>query len=164
MREPWRNVVDIFPVMERIETNAQFAQIIAPGDMIAIITMNIKIGDVEGLMNICLPYFTLEDIMDKLNTKYWYSTMQKEDSENYEEHIESLIKRIDVPVKAVLGKSQISVNDFIDLQVGDIIRLGTEVDSEMEVYVGNIKKFKALPGSNRDKYAVRVTEVIREEG
>ena len=69
-----------------------------------------------------------------------------------------------VPVKAVLGKSQISVNDFIDLQVGDIIRLGTEVDSEMEVYVGNIKKFKALPGSNRDKYAVRVTEVIREEG
>ena len=164
MREPWRNVVDIFPVMDRIETNAQFAQIIAPGDMIAIITMNIKIGDVEGLMNICLPYFTLEDIMDKLNTKYWYSTMQKEDSENYEEHIESLIKRIDVPVKAVLGKSQISVNDFIDLQVGDIIRLGTEVDSEMEVYVGNIKKFKALPGSNRDKYAVRVTEVIREEG
>ena len=164
MREPWRNVLDIFPVMERIETNAQFAQIIAPGDMIAIITMNIRIGDVEGLMNICLPYFTLEDIMDKLNTKYWYSTMQKEDSENYEEHIESLIKRIDIPVKAVLGKSQISVNDFIDLQVGDIIKLGTDVESEMEVYVGNIKKFKALPGSNRDKYAVRVTEVIREEG
>ena len=162
MREPWRNVVDISPVMERIETNAQFAQVIAPSDMIAIITMNVKIGDVEGFMNICLPYFTLEDIMDKLNTKYWFSTMQREDDDNYEEHIEALIKRIDVPVKAVLGKSQISVNDFINLQVGDIIKLDTGINSEMEVYVGNIKKFTALPGSSKDKYAVRVTTVIRE--
>ena len=45
--------------------------------MIAIITINVKIGDVEGLMNICLPYLTLEPVMDKLNTKYWYSTMQE---------------------------------------------------------------------------------------
>lgn len=162
MREPWRNVVDISPVLERIETNAQFAQVIAPSDMIAIITMNVRIGDVEGFMNICLPYFTLEDIMDKLNTKYWFSTMQKEGSEEYEEYIEALIKRIDVPLKAVLGKSQVSVNDFIHLQVGDIIRLDADVGSDMEVYVGNIKKFAALPGSSKDKYAVRVTSIVRE--
>lgn len=162
MREPWKNVIDIDPMMERIETNAQFAQVIAPSDMIAIISMNVKIGDAEGLMNICLPYFTLEDVMDKLNTKYWFSTMQKSDTVDYEEHIESLIKRIDVPVKAVLGKSCVSVDDFLNLQVGDIIRLDTRVESEMNVFVGNIKKFTALPGSNKDNYAVRVTSVIRE--
>ena len=162
MREPWRNVIDINPMMERIETNAQFAQVIAPSDMIAIVSMSVKIGDIEGLMNICLPYFTLEDVMDKLNTKYWFSTMQKDDTVDYEEHIESLIKRIDVPVKAVLGKSQVAVNDFLNLQVGDIIRLDTGVDSEMNVYVGNIKKFTALPGSSKDKYAVQVTSIIRE--
>lgn len=163
MREPWRNVIEINPMMERIETNAQFAQVIAPSDMIAIVSLNVKMGDVEGLMNICLPYFTLEDIMDKLNTKYWFSTMQKDDTVDYEEHIESLIKRIDVPIRAVLGRSLVSVNDFLGIQVGDIIRLDARVDSEMEVFVGNIKKFTALPGSSRDQYAVRVTSVIREE-
>lgn len=163
MREPWKTVVDIDPVMERIETNAQFAQVIAPTDMIALISLNLKIGDAEGFLNVCLPYFTVEEIMDKLNTKYWYSTMEKSDRVDYEEHIESLIKRVDVPVKAVLGKNQVSVNDFLSLQVGDIIRLNTRVDSEMEIYVGNIKKFTALPGSSRDKYAVRLTTVIREE-
>ena len=163
MREPWKNVIDINPVMERIETNAQFAQVIAPSDMIAIVTMNVKIGDVEGHMNVCLPFFTLEDVMDKLNTKYWFSTMQKESTENYSESLEAMLKRVDVPVRAVLGKSLVSVNDFINLQLGDVIRLGTEVASEMDVYVGNIKKFTALPGSNGDKYAVRVMSVIREE-
>lgn len=162
MREPWKNVLDINPMMDRIETNAQFAQVIAPSDMIAIISMSLKIGEVEGLMNICLPYFTLEDVMDKLNTKYWYSTMQKEDSTDYEEHIESLIKRIDIPVKAILGRSRVSVNDFLSLQVGDIIRLDSKVDSEMNVFVGNIRKFTALPGSNKENYAVQVTSVIRE--
>lgn len=112
MREPWRNVVDINPMMERIETNSQFAQIIAPNDMIAIVTLNIKIGEVEGFMNVCLPFFTLESVMDKLNTKFWYANMQEQNEEDFEEYIGALIKRVDVPVKAVLGKTSISVTDL----------------------------------------------------
>ncbi len=163
MRDPWKNVVEINPMMERIETNPQFVQVISPNDMIAIVTMNIKIGDIEGLMNICLPYFTLETIMDKLNTKFWFSTMKEGAEDDYEEHIEALLKRVTVPVKAVLGKSSVSVNDFLNLQLGDIIRLDSKVDSELSVFVGNIEKFTALPGSSKDSYAVRVTSVLREE-
>ena len=162
MRDPWKNVLEISPMLSRIETNPQFAQVVAPTDMTAIVTLNMKIGDVEGYINICLPYFTLEDIMDKLNTKYWYSTMQENKDQNYEENIETLIRKVEVPVKAILGKSSILVSDFMGLQVGDCIRLDTKVDSEMDVYVGNIRKFTALPGANNDFYAVRVTAVIHE--
>ena len=144
IREPWKNVIDINPMLVRIETNPQFAQVISPNDMIAIVTLNLKIGDVEGFMNVCLPYFTLESI-------------------NYEEYITTLIRKVDIPVKAILGDSQLAVNEFLNIVPGDIIRLNNRVDSEMEVYVGNIKKFKALPGTNQGKYAVRVTEVLREE-
>ncbi len=163
MREPWKNVVEISPVLTRLETNSQFAQVIAPNDMIAIITMNIKIGEVEGLMTFCLPFFTLEDVMDKLNTKYWFSNIQENHDENYEMEIESMIRKVTIPVKAVLGKSIISVADFANLQVGDCIRLDSKVDNDMDVYVGNIRKFTALPGANKDSYAVRITSVLREE-
>lgn len=163
LREPWENVADIHPRLERIETNSQFAQIISPTEMIAILTINMKIGDVEGMMNVCLPYLTLESIMDKLNTKYWYSSMQEKDEKEYQEAIEDLISRAQIPVKAVLGNSTISVNDFVNLQRGDIIRLDTKVDQELNVFVGNIRKFTALPGASGDGYAVRVTSIIREE-
>ena len=63
----------------------------------------------------------------------------------------------------MLGKSTISVNDFLNLQVGDCIRLDSGVDQDMNVYVGNIRKFTALPGTEKDSYAVRITSVIREE-
>ena len=163
LREPWENVIEIHPRLERIETNSQFAQIISPSEMIAIVTINIAIGDVQGLMNICLPFITLEDIMDKLNTKYWFSTMQSRDEKSYNEYIETAISKAQIPIKAILGKSTISVMDFINLQVGDIVRLDSHVDDELDIYVGNIVKFKALPGTGADSYAVKVTEVIREE-
>lgn len=163
LREPWKNVVDISPVLNRVETNSQFAQVIAPSDMIAIVTLSLKIGDVEGMINICLPFFTLEDVMDKLNTKFWFSSMQEKHDENYEEYIESMIRKVDVPIKAVLGRSTISVGDFMNLQVGDCIRLDSKVENDMNIYVGNIRKFTALPGANKDVYAVRITSVIREE-
>ena len=80
--EPWENVCELEPRLERIETNSQFAQIISPTEMIALVTLNVKIGDVEGLLNVCLPYLTLESIMDKLNTKYWYSSLQEKKMNN----------------------------------------------------------------------------------
>lgn len=101
--------------------------------------------------------------MDKLNTKWWYSSLQERDEQQYFDKIEMLISRAPMPLKAVLGNSVISVNDFLGLQMGDIIRLDTKVDEELDIYVGNIKKFTALPGASGDDYAVRITSVIREE-
>lgn len=163
LREPWQNVINIEPRLERIETNSQFAQIISPSEMTSIVTMNIRIGNVEGLMNICLPFACLEPVIDKLNTKYWFSSMKVKDNKSYEDVIEIAISKAKIPIRAILGKSTISVNDFVNLQRGDIIRLNTKVEDELSVYVGNIKKFTAIPGASSDTYAVRITSIIKEE-
>ena len=153
LKEPWENVIKVTPRLERIETNSQFAQIISPTETIAIITINLKIGDVEGLMNVCLPYTLLEPVMDKLNTKFWFSNMQEKDPTMYGEVIENVISKTKVPIKAILGESKVNVSDFVNLQIGDIIKIDKKVDQELDVYVGNIKKFNALPGYFEDKYA-----------
>ncbi|MFI3177920.1 MAG: flagellar motor switch protein FliM [Eubacteriales bacterium] len=162
LREPWKNVVEINPVLDILETNAQFAQILSPNEMMAIVTLNIEIGNISGLMNVCLPHVTLESVVDKLNTKFWFSSIHSGDGSSYEDLIEDLIDKVTIPLRANLGQSSISVADFMNLQVGDIIKLNSNVDNELDIYVGDIRKFTALPGTNRDKYAVRVTSVIGE--
>jgi flagellar motor switch protein FliM len=163
LREPWKNVIEVDPVLERIETNTQFAQIIAPNEMIAIVTLNVKMAEVEGFLNICIPYLTIETIIDNLNTKFWFTNMTNSDSEDHKQDLENLLKKVEVPVKAVLGKSEIAVNDFLMLQPGDIIRLERRVENELDVYVGMYKKFTAVPGTDHDRYAVRITSVYMEE-
>lgn len=163
LREPWKNVLEISPYIERIETNTQFAQIIAPNEMIALVTLSIRLADVEGFLNLCIPYMTIQDIIDNLNTKFWFTNKSNSEDEDQSVYLESMLKKVDVPVKAVLGKSQVPVSDFLGLQVGDIIRIGTRVDSELDIYVDNIKKFSAVPGTEHDRYAVRITSIYREE-
>ena len=129
--------------------------------MISLVTLNIKIGNIEGMMNICLPYVCLEKVIDKLNTKYWYSTMQMADDESYQDVIEVAISKAKIPLRAVLGKSSISVNDFANMQKGDIIKLNSKVEDELAVYVGNLYKFTALPGASSGSYAVKISSIIR---
>lgn len=161
--EPWQNVQVLEPMLERIETNSQFAQFVSPNEMTSIVTMNIRIGDVEGLFNICIPYAVVEPVIEKINTKYWYSTAEVRDEDVYREIIENSLNRAQIPVRAIMGKSAISVNDFMHLQVGDIIKVDTKIEDELDVYVGNIKKFSALPGAYDDAYAVKIKKVYREE-
>lgn len=161
--EPWQNVQVLEPMLERIETNSQFAQFVSPNEMTSIVTMNIRVGDVEGLFNICIPYAVVEPVIEKINTKYWYSTAEVRDEDVYREIIESSLNRAQIPVRAIMGKSAISVNDFMHLQVGDIIKVDTKIEDELDVYVGNIKKFSALPGAYDDAYAVKIKKVYREE-
>ncbi len=163
LHDPWENVVSILPRLTRIETNFQFAQMISPNETVSIVTLNVKVGNTEGMMNICIPYGCLEPVIDKLNTKSWYSSARLRDDEIYKEVIEFAIAKAKVPVKVVLGRSTISVNDFINMQKGDIIKLDTKTDDELNVFVGNIRKFTALPGSSSDTYAVKISSIVREE-
>lgn len=161
--EPWKTVQQLEPMLERIETNSQFAQFVTPNEMTSIITMSIKVGDVEGLMNICIPFAVLEPVIDKVNTKYWYSTSTETENGAYRDYIEESLQRAHVPVRAIMGRSAISVNDFIHLQPGDIIKVNTKLEDELDVYVGNIKKFSAIPGAYEDSYAVKIKSIYREE-
>lgn len=161
--EPWRSVQQLEPMLERIETNSQFAQFVTPNEMTSIVTMSIRIGEVEGLMNICIPFAVLEPVIDKVNTKYWYSTATETEEGVYREYLEEALQRAQIPVRAIMGRSAISVNDFIHLQPGDIIKVDTKIEDELDVYVGNIKKFSAIPGAFEDSYAVKIKSIYREE-
>jgi flagellar motor switch protein FliM len=89
--------------------------------------------------------------------------MQMIDDKSYQDVIEVAIAKARVPLRAVLGKSTISVNDFVNMQRGDIIKLNAKVEDELTVYVGNLHKFTALPGASSGSYAVKISSIIRGE-
>ena len=161
--EPWENVISLEPKLEKIETNSQVAQIISPNEIIALITFNVRIGDVEAMMNICIPHMVIEPIMDKLNTRFWFAHEKKETETQYRQHIEKRLERSKIPVSAILGKTQITVKEFIELQKGDIITIDSYVESEIPILVGSFVKFHGKPGIRKNKNAIQITSVVREE-
>ena len=161
--EAWDNIFSIRPRLERLETNSQFAQIMAGNDLVALVVIRIKIGSAEGHLNFCLPHLVLEPIMDQLKTRFWFATHDDEDIEEYRIGVEEEIEKAKVPVSAVIGKTNIMVNDFVNLQRGDVLKLDSYINSDLEIKVGNLLKFYAKPGTVRGRYAFQISTFIEKE-
>ena len=162
LEEPWENIIKLKPILEKIETNSQFSQIISPNEITALVTLSIEIGNSKGFINFCLPHRVLDSIMEKLNTKYWF-TKQDEDYDSYNRGIiESQLQDTKIPIHAVIGKTNITIRDFIHLQKGDVITLDSYIGADLSVLVGDMLKFNAKPGISKGRNAIRITELIKK--
>lgn len=160
LNEPWENVLQIHPTLEKIETNSQFVQIISPNETIALITLSIKIGKVEGMLNLCIPHLVIEPILSRLSTKFWFNNISKEPTSKDQEVLKKRVEKTNVQVQAILGSTYIKVSDFMDLQVGDVIKLDTFITENIKVFVGGQLKYFGKPGIKKKNMAVQVVEAV----
>jgi len=164
MEEAWAEVYETKPQFMSMETNPQFTQIVAPNEMIVLITIEVKIGDEVGMINVCMPYLVLEPILDKLSTFFLFSTQAKVSSPEQVQLIRKKIEWAKVDLVAFLGHSEILVRDLLDLAKGDVIPLNQSVSEPLPIYVGEFMKFKSLPGLHGEHLAIQITETIKEGG
>ena len=163
MSDAWSNVIDAEFKLDRIETNAQFAQIMSPNEPIAIVTLSIQIGETEGMINICIPHIVIEPISNQLTTKYWFKSQVAEESDKKKTNVISKqLGSTKINLRAILGETYITVNDFIGLQKGDVICLDRKVDEDIDIMIENTKKFKGIVGLKNNNLAVQITNI--EEG
>lgn len=162
IQEAWINVVELEPRLDKIEVNPQFAQIVPPNETIALVTLNLEIGDVEGMLNVCIPYLVIEPILNKLNTKSWFSTSQKELTESEINAIREKMLETRVPVKAELGSTFVKVRDISNLQKGDVIKLNASSEDEAKIRIGSQIKFSGDIGVSKNKMAIKIVNVIKD--
>lgn len=95
LREAWTTVLDLRPRLAKIDTNPQLPMIVPSTDMTVLVTLETKIGEIEGIINICIPYITVEPIIEKLSSWPWQSV-----TSNNTPFISSNLKfREDIPVR-----------------------------------------------------------------
>jgi flagellar motor switch protein FliM len=163
MREAWSQVIDLRPRLGQIETNPQFAQIVPPTEMVVLVTLETKVGEVEGMMNFCIPYLTIEPIISKLSAQYWYSSVRRGTTTENLNILRERLASIEVTVAAEIGKMDLTVRDVLALKQGDVIRLSnTRIGDPMVLKVGNKPKFTCRPGVVGNKLAVMILSKLED--
>ncbi len=160
--EAWAEVYQVQPHFMALETNPQFTQIVAPNEMVVLVTVEVKVGDTVGMINICLPYLVLEPILDKLSTFFLFSTQAKVHSPEQTKIIRRKIEWAKVDIITFLGQAEIQVKDLLDLMPGDVIPLSQGLQEPLPIYVGNFVKFRGVPGLHGEHLAVQLTEIVAE--
>lgn len=166
IEEVWSEVDKLKPQFIMMETNPQFTQIVAPNEMVALVTLEVRIGEEVGMINICMPYLVLEPILGKLSTFLLFSSQAKAASPEQRRAIQKKIEMAKVDLIALLGHAEIYVRDLLDLAKGDVIPLNQSVNDWLPIYVGEYMKFKSIPGLHGEHLAVQITGFVnggREE-
>ena len=165
LRYAWEDIADITPEIETLDTNPQFSQLLASNEAVALLSFSTKIAGNEGLVNLCLPYITLEGLLPQLSTQNWHTRLSKNelDMTKAKKKLEQKLKVSEVELTAVLGSASISVSDFLSFELGDIILLDRQVNQPVDLCLEGWPKFKITLGALDGKMAGVINDIIRSE-
>ncbi|GGE46464.1 flagellar motor switch protein FliM [Pullulanibacillus camelliae] len=161
-KDAWMNVYTIEPEMSDFEVNTQFLQIASPSETVVVISLQATVGEASGMINICLPHVTLEPIIPNLSMHQWMVESKKEVTPDDAKQIKRNVENAHVEVKAELGHATVTIGEFLDLMIDDVIPLKKGIDQPIDIKVGSELKYLGQPGLKNRHLAVQVLDVIEE--
>lgn len=163
LEESWSTVVDVRFRFENMESNPFFVQICPGTDMVLLVILKLKVADVEGMVSICIPYFLMEPIMDKLSSQQWFASTGRKKEEGARDAIVRHLGHVKIPLSIELGHTILSVEDVLQLRSGDVIKLDETVEDRIDIRVGNMIKFLGRPGTVEGNYAAEIADVLYDD-
>ncbi|AII15285.1 flagellar motor switch protein [Campylobacter iguaniorum] len=162
LKESWSSITDMYPNVEAKESSPNVVQIVSQNEIVIMVVMEIIIGNSSGMINLCYPVIYLEPILSRLaNRDIMLGETSAKKSRNKE--LKTLIGRAEVLYEAILGKSVISVSEFLNLKEGDILKLDRSADDKAIVCIDKKDVFLAEIGLHRFRKSIRIDELIKTD-
>ena len=162
LKESWSMITDMYPNVEAKESSPNVVEIVSQNEIVIMVVMEIIVGNSSGMINICYPVIYLEPILSRLaNRDIMLGETSAKKSRNKE--LKTLIGRAEVLYEAILGKSIVSVNEFLNLKEGDILRLDRSANDKAIVTIDKKEVFLAEVGLHRFRKSIRIEELIRSD-
>jgi flagellar motor switch protein FliM len=138
LKNAMSELFQVKPMLEGIEYNPQFTQIVPPGEMTLFISFEMRIEENRGMLGLCLPHMLLEPVLSSLSTERFFRRASKsqEEQELYTSTIARSIEPVGLDIMVEVGKLDRSVKEILDLSPGDIIRLPTRLNDLFRMYIG----------------------------
>ena len=162
LKHAWENVLDLTLEVVRVESNPQLVQIVPPNEVVVLISFEVALGDVRGMVNLCIPYNSIERISGKLSANSWVAYGKRKATPENIEQITRTLRSSFVELSVRLTKTRISTGELMGLRVGDVITTDKDVHSPLLVSVEGVPKFHAGPGAYKGCKAIQITEIIQD--
>ncbi len=146
------------------ESNPFFVQIVPKAEMVLLVNIKAQVGMVEGRMNLCLPFHTLEPVMERFNPQEWFVTKDKYLSEEDRARLNRKVQKVTIDLTAELTSTSLTLEELSTLSPGDVINLGTPITEGGTMHVGPIPKFYVTFGSNhRGRLCASIVDILPSE-
>ena len=159
----WQDVLDVEPEILALETNPALNQTVAPNEPVALITFSVEMNNSSTFLNICIPYLSIEKVIDKLVVQYWFRENDEEIVSDSRNKLKARLNIVSLPITGVLGSTNITVNEFLQLTEGDVITLDNSSDSPINVFIEGHLCYKGKPGTVGKNRGIQILDIIDKD-
>lgn len=163
LEDSWNTIIPVSGKFISLDDNYQSIQVATAGEIVALLTFEVQIsGKHFGLFSLCFPYPVLETVLGHLSTQHIFQTKGLVASNDERMKMISKINTSNVDLRVQFGQCSITLDDFLQLSEGDIIKLDNKVTDDLIIMVNGEKKFFARPGTIKNNICVKITDVYDE--
>ena len=163
MKLAWEDVLEVESEVVGVETNPALNQTLAPNESVALITFSVDLGKNHTFINLCIPFLSVENILDKLEVQYWFRGRDEVNKLESKTKIKERLNVVSVELTGVLGDSNINVQDFLSLKVGDVLTLNKKSTEPVKVKIKDKTYFYGKPGIIGKSRGIQVLDIIDKD-
>ncbi|GAA4440654.1 flagellar motor switch protein FliM [Bremerella cremea] len=156
LKDAWENVLPLDLKVVRVESNPQLVQIVPPNEVVVLVSFELAIGDVRGMINLCIPFNSIERISNKLTANSWFAYGSTEATPQSKAAIGIHLDQAPVNLDVVLAETTITMEELLDLRVGDVITTEKDSRTALQVNVNGTPTFQAFAGAFKGRKAIQI--------
>jgi flagellar motor switch protein FliM len=156
LRAAWQAVASIDFSIEAHETQPQLLQILAATEAVVAISMEIRIGDMAGFMNLGIPSITVKMLRQKFDQQWSVRKSRASD----DEHARTLriLQPAILRAESVLTGPNLLVSSLLALKEGDVLAFDYPVERSLDLTLNGRLKYRGEIVSSGRKRAFQVLE------
>ncbi|MDV4149730.1 flagellar motor switch protein FliM [Clostridium sp. AL.422] len=159
----WDGILEVKPEFELLETNPSVNQTLAPNEPVALLSFLVELGKSSTYMNLCIPYLSIEKVLDKLVVQYWFKSDEDEIIGEVQEKLKKGIEPVEVNMHVELGKTEVTIDSFLKLVKGDVLILNSQCSDPVNVFIEEEECFIAKPGSIGRNMGVEILDILNKD-
>jgi flagellar motor switch protein FliM len=160
LRSAWGAVASIQFSIEAHETEPQLLQILAPNEAVVAISMEVRIGESSGMMNIGIPSIIVKMLRQKFDQQW--SVRKTEATEDEHARMLRLIRPSIVRLDARLQGAKLGVQALLDLQDGDVVVFDYPTERPIDFAVNGRLKYQGEVVVTGRKRAFQIQQKVTE--
>ena len=153
LADTWKAVSNLTFEIRARETRPQMLQVAAPNEIVVAVVFDVKVGDLRGLINVCLPTNVAELAGAHFATAW--QRQRRELTTTERGWLDENFGRVPLPVVPQI-RTGLNAATVLALQAGEVIALPLPADQPLDVYVGGIRKFTGRLATERGRLMVQV--------
>ncbi|NQV24814.1 MAG: flagellar motor switch protein FliM [Rhodopirellula sp.] len=160
MENAWSDICDLQLKVVQIESNPQLVQIVPPNEVVILISFEITLAESCGILNLCIPFNTIESKASKLTSTSWGSHEKRELNDAQKKNLNASLSLANVELNVLIAETKLSTSEVMNLEVGDIIMTEASAELGAAITISGRPIFRGVPGVYRGRKAIRITETL----